>query len=152
MRTREITRTYVVAAVLLPALLYRALIPAGFMPVVDGSGRLTLEICPGEISTPLDLAATVAHAHLGHHRSAEAMESSAAHQHGPAGTSDSSSTTEHPVPCPYALSATPGPTPTLAAMAAVAPDALHLRLDDAALVFSPTVLRAQSPRAPPTLG
>src|SRR5437764_8172396 len=44
------------AALLLPALLLRALIPFGFMPLLGASG-LTLGFCPGEGALPAGLAA-----------------------------------------------------------------------------------------------
>src|SRR6266566_8938908 len=44
------------AALLLPALLLRALIPFGFMPLIGASG-LTLGFCPGEGALPAGLAA-----------------------------------------------------------------------------------------------
>src|SRR5882762_11864819 len=46
------------AVLLLPALLFRAFIPVGFMPVVE-SGGLTIGFCPGEAALPPGVAAAV---------------------------------------------------------------------------------------------
>ena len=40
----------------LPALLFRAFIPLGFMPVVAESGGLTIGFCPGEAALPPGVA------------------------------------------------------------------------------------------------
>jgi hypothetical protein len=36
-----------IVALLLPAILYRGLIPAGFMPVTDDEGSMSMEFCHG---------------------------------------------------------------------------------------------------------
>src|SRR5262245_32692566 len=41
------TRRWLIAGLLLPALLLRAAIPAGLMPVFDRHGGFALQLCPG---------------------------------------------------------------------------------------------------------
>ena len=122
----------------LPALLLRALVPPGFMPVAEEQG-LSIELCPDAGALPPGIALT-ASAHSHHH----------AHHHG-AGGPDSSSATHH-APCLFTASATlaaapaevallaPGPAPHVAAEPARGPQ-LHL----------PSIVRVQSPRGPPRL-
>jgi hypothetical protein len=113
----------------LPALLLRALIPVGFMPVATADG-LSIEFCPDAGPLP----AADPHAHHHHH-----------HQGGP----DPSSATHH-APCLFAASATLAAVP--ATVTLVAPPALaghSALLAPAARSFVPSILRAQIPRAPP---
>jgi len=125
------------ALLALPALLLRALIPVGFMPVATADG-LSIEFCPD--AGPLPAAASAAadpHAHHHHH-----------HQGGP----DPSSASHH-APCPFAASATLAAAPDAACVAA--PPALARAPGDAdvsARAFVPSIVRAQSPRAPPVPG
>ncbi len=112
-------------AAVLPALLLRALIPFGFMPV-GGQGGPSLELCPG-------VAAMAGGGH-GHH-------------HHPGGDPSGAS---HAL-CVFAASAAPAlaPAPAAAPMAAavaasaVQSDPVSLRL--------PSILRALAARAPPPL-
>jgi hypothetical protein len=124
------------ALLALPALLLRALIPVGFMPVATADG-LSIEFCPD--AGPLPAAASgAADPHAHHHH----------HQGGP----DPSSASHH-APCPFAASATLAAAPEAAS--AAAPHA-HLRApgdaDLRARAFVPSIVRAQSPRAPPVPG
>jgi hypothetical protein len=131
-RGRRLTR------LLLPALLLRALIPFGFMPVVAGGG-LTIGFCPGE-SAPL-AALTAHHSHSGQ----------SGHQHAPHAGGDGGipGTAAHHAPCLFAASATPAFTPAILAVA-VCGAGLALRHASASdTLFLPTILRAQSSRAPP---
>jgi hypothetical protein len=124
------------ALLALPALLLRALIPVGFMPVATADG-LSIEFCPD--AGPLPAAAGAAadpHAH--HHH----------HQGGP----DPSSASHH-APCPFAASATLAAAPEGACVPAA--HALERAPGDADLrarAFVPSIVRAQSPRAPPVPG
>ena len=111
------------ALALVPVLLLRALIPAGFMPAV-GAGSWALVFCePGVLAS----------AHAGHHEGA-----------GHAGHSASGE-------CPFAQSAAPA-LPSLAAPPPAPPLVAHLaaaRPDDLRLGSAP--LRYAAPRGPPSL-
>jgi|SRR5215831_9594686 len=122
---------------LLPALLLRALIPFGFMPVVAGGG-LTIGLCPGAGLLPSGSAAAhhpleAQHLHAGHSGGAPAAPGGGAHH----------------APCLFATSATPAFAPAVLAQA-VDTTAFALRGDPAAeQLFPATILRAQSSRGPP---
>jgi len=137
------SRSLAIAALLLPALLYRALIPAGFMPTVGADGALTLEFCPGETSPAVSIEAIHGHAH---HGDRAVMGHIYTHE-----STDPSSPGQQHVPCPYALSATPALAPAIAAEVHLAFDVLVPRASDATDIFSPSIVRAQSSRAPPVL-
>ena len=123
---------------LLPALLLRALIPFGFMPMVAGGG-LTIGLCPGEAPLPPGIAAA-------HHAEQHAGHSAAEHGGGHAGDFGGGA---HHAPCLFAASAAPAVAPDSVAVAPL--DGLEARaLPGAAThLFPPTILRAQSPRGPP---
>jgi len=123
------------ALLALPALLLRALIPPGFMPVAAEQG-FVLEFCPGAGALPPGVPLASAHAH--HH-----------HRVGSGPGSDPSSSTHH-APCLFAASATLAAAPVLAEALAAPPvdDGIGERLHTGQL-FPPTILRAQSPRGPP---
>lgn len=57
-RLRRLARDHASLAALLlaAALLLRLLMPAGFMPVADGAGRLTVIMCSGEGSRAMTIA------------------------------------------------------------------------------------------------
>jgi len=122
----------------LPAVLFRALIPVGFMPVVEAGGGLAIGFCPGEAALPPGLAAPVPAQHAAHH-----------HQHHHSGGSEDPSTATHHAPCLFAASATPTPTPTIVLLPAAGPQIAQFGDHDSVEVFLPTILRAQSPRGPP---
>jgi hypothetical protein len=134
-RLRKRRRRWALLA--LPALALRALIPVGFMPVATADG-LSIEFCPD--AGPLPAAASAAaDAHAQHHHHTE-------------GGSEPSSATHH-APCLFAASATLAAAPDAASVAA--PHA-HPRApgdaDVSARAFVPSIVRAQSPRAPPVPG
>ena len=54
-----------IAGLLLPAILFRALIPAGFMPAIDSDGALRLQFCPGADLAVADTRPAHAHHHHG---------------------------------------------------------------------------------------
>jgi hypothetical protein len=116
----------------MPALLYRAAIPAGVMPMIGDDGRLGLMFCPGEV-----VAGATLDIHAAHHHHANAQ-----------GAAPSSSL--H-VPCLYALSAGPAPLPVVLDGARGAPIPARISAEVAAPVFTPTIVRSQSARAPPLL-
>jgi DUF2946 family protein len=119
------------ALLVLPALLLRALIPVGFMPVAAPGGA-ALRLCPGAVGQGMVHAGHGAHdaPHTQHH-----------------GGADPGST--HHTPCLFSAGASTGFAALLAAPAleAAAPGAPAERL--AARPFVPAILRAQGPRAPP---
>ena len=126
LKSRRI-RLLCLAAFVLPVLLLRAAIPAGFMAAsVDGTWQIVL--CEPEMMAG------------GHH-----------HHHHHAGTQDSMPSDMDPT-CPYAQSAGPALMPTLPLLPTVA--VMHrLQLQTAAaqtrLTFGPP--RQQFPRGPPPL-
>jgi hypothetical protein len=133
------TRRWV--GVILPILALRALLPAGFMPVLAADGRLTLGFCSG-VSMQRQ---TERHRHH-----ATDASHGAHHEHGDhaPGHEAPGSLAEVTV-CPFvaACSAAPVPAaPVLTAIAAItASPAAPVERPHAV----PTILRAQSPRAPP---
>lgn len=122
------------ALLAIPVLLLRALLPPGFMPVAAADGWIGL--CPGAAALPPGLVASHAHAH--HHVHG--------HSPGPAGGAGSA---EHSAPCLFAVAAVCAGTPAVVALvppnaATPAPSALRC-----GKVFTPSILRVQSPRGPP---
>jgi len=122
------------ALLVLPALLLRALIPVGFMPVT-GPGGLSIGLCPGDGA----MAQIITHAdHAGH---------AAPAGHRPGGSPDPSAA--HHAPCVFSSGASLGLVPILSAspsaLAALAPPSTS----PGARGFVPAILRTQSPRAPP---
>src|SRR5262249_55198435 len=82
-------------ALLLPALLLRAVIPFGFIPMVAGGG-MTTGFCPGEADLPPGIAAA-------HHVDSHAGHSAAAH--GGGGHAGDLGGGAHHAPCLFAVSA-----------------------------------------------
>lgn len=117
----------------LPALLLRALIPVGFMPIAGPAGP-TLGLCPGAVQQ--------GRAHAGH----AAHGASHTHHHDGADTGSA-----HHAPCLFS----PGASAGLAALpVAGALDHSMLEapsLNSSAPPFIPAILRTQSPRGPPHL-
>lgn len=128
-------RTALLALILLPALALRALIPVGFMPVIDGTG-IHIGFCPGEAQPPGALGAALAAGHLAHHH-----HDGGANHGAPASAS-------HP-PCLFALSASPAFTPAAPAVAPLPPAASALAAELTSRASVPAIVRAQSPRGPP---
>ncbi|HVH82713.1 MAG TPA: hypothetical protein VM713_00205 [Steroidobacteraceae bacterium] len=133
-------RTTLLALVLLPALALRALVPVGFMPVVDDTG-IHIGFCPGEAQPPGALAGALAAGHGAH----------AAHHHDHGGANHGSpAPVSHP-PCLFALSASPAFTPAAPTLAPPPPAAAALAADSSSRVSVPAIVRAQSSRGPPFL-
>jgi hypothetical protein len=126
------------ALLALPALLLRALIPPGFMPVAGEQG-FGIEFCPDAAALPPGIAA--ASAGLAHHHHAHT---------GGAGHGDDPGSALHHAPCLFAASATLATAPVHAVPLAAPPagDGPGERVRTGQL-FPPTILRAQSPRGPP---
>jgi hypothetical protein len=126
------------ALLVLPALLLRALIPMGFMPLVDATG-VSIGFCPGAGVMPGQPADAVRAQHFGH--------AHAPHAGGRAGGGGAL----HHAPCLFASGAASAfaaalPAPALAASALPSTD------DRAApAVFLPAIRRAQFARGPPLI-
>ena len=110
---------------LLPALVFRALIPAGFMPA-DGHGLL-LELCSAQGFGALHV---------------EYGPAGAAGDHAGDGARGHS-------PCAFAASATVGPAPIVAAVFTAAPAVIDLAAEPASPVLPPASSLRPQPRAPP---
>jgi len=110
-------------AVILPALVLRALIPFGFMPVA-GSAGAALQLCPG--------VAAMGGAPMGH-------------QHEGSGNSDGS---VHNL-CVFAASAAPALTPVTATMPLLGANLACAAHPPTSCLRLPSILRTQSARAPP---
>jgi hypothetical protein len=120
-------------ALMLPLVLLRLLVPAGFMPVA-GAGGLAVGLCPGEAAMPPGYRG--AHAAHEHH----------AGRHGDGGAPGG----EHHAQCLFAASAVPAFAPTALATAAASASAAQMRLPaQSRTVTIASIRRAQSPRAPP---
>jgi len=117
-------------AVVLSALVLRALIPAGFMPVA-GAGGLSLDFCPGAGALPPGL---VAHDH--------------AHPSGGAGTDPDRT---HHGPCLFSIGASTTFAAAPTSVALLVPALVTSIERSTNLVFSPAIVRAQSSRGPPIL-
>jgi len=114
----------------LAAVLFRALIPVGFMPAVAADGSLGMIFCPIAVSTG----------------------PGAAHEHHPGhdgGSAGSAGTGHQQLACPFAASVGLAPLPDLVEPAAGPAEFLALTHGVSERQFVPTILRAQSPRAPP---
>jgi hypothetical protein len=126
------TRRQRLASLLLPALVLRALIPVGFMPLA-GSGGVHLGFCPG--AGPVPAARSELARHAPHH---------AHHDGGAPGAPG----TSHQAACVFSAGASTvfaeTPSATLTAALAQAPAERA-----ASLTVLPSILRAQSSRGPP---
>jgi hypothetical protein len=145
------------ALLVLPALVFRALIPVGFMPLVDADWGITIGFCPGEAAQPG--AVTGPHAHHGDHPGGNAAGGGghdhlfaahgAHHQHHGGGSEDPSTSGHHHAPCLFAASAGGAPAPAILTLEAATPEAVRIAYGNADETFLPTIIRAQSPRGPP---
>ena len=124
-------RRVLLALLVLPVLVLRALIPVGFMPVSERGG-LHIDFCPGEAQPPGALAPQP----LAHH-----------HHHG--GADHGAPAPASHAPCLFALSASPAFAPAVAIAALMPPAATPPAESPARAVFVPAIVRAQTPRAPP---
>jgi hypothetical protein len=118
-------RSRALLGLVLPALVLRALIPFGFMPVA-GNGGPTMELCPGAM-------AAGGHGPMHHEHSGGSLPGSA-----------------HAL-CVFAASAAPALAPVVLAAAPAADSSAAGRAADPASLQLPTILRAQAARAPPSL-
>jgi hypothetical protein len=121
-----------IALALLPALLFRAAIPIGFMPMLDDTGHLSIAFCPGQTSSAL-MGAT----HAAHH-----------HHHPGSGNPDPGD--GHSSPCPFAATAAIAPPPIALDAPRSVPVRSNTPIPAATPGFSPGVVRTQTARAPPS--
>jgi hypothetical protein len=131
------SRRSVLALLVVPAMLLRAFLPVGFMPVAATDGWIGF--CPGAAALPPALAANAATHHHHDHRSKDA-----------AGGPPEDPTPAHHAPCLFAAGLLAAFSPSVLGLAAP-PHARQIQLP-AAQVSSAAVAaieRAQSPRAPP---
>jgi hypothetical protein len=115
-------------AIVVPSLLYRALIPLGFMPVASTGGVVRLGLCPGTVDGASHIAARAdqhaqQHAHPGHRSS----------------------------PCVYALGGTALSTASQAVQAPVPAVQQPPLSPDMIPLFPATMIRVQLPRGPPAV-
>ena len=116
-------------AIVLSALVLRALIPAGFMPMAGASG-LSLDFCPGAGALPPGL-----HDH--------------AHPAGGGAGSDPGRT--HHSPCLFSIGASTTFAVAATSIVLFVPALVTSIERFTSAVFSPAILRAQSSRGPPIL-
>jgi hypothetical protein len=126
----SLRKRFWLAELLLPAILFRALIPVGFMPAIDADGRIGVFFCPITVSAAPGTA-------LAHH-----------HGHG-GGNAGSAGSGHHQLACPFAASTGLAPLPAVLAPAVAPADFLPPATGNSTQRFIPTIIRAQSPRAPP---
>ena len=139
LRARRL-RLPLLVLLVLPALTLRALIPMGFMPEVGAGGGISIGLCPGDAAV-LDSALTdyAPGPHAAHH-----------HTHHAGGGPGAPGSTHHG-PCLFAASGAAALTPALPALTLVVPAPGRVPEFSASGVFSPSILRTQSPRGPPSL-
>ncbi len=136
------------AALLLPGLLLRALVPVGFMPTFGPGWSLGLVLCaayapisPMDMSNmdmPMDAAA------------ATGSEPDAATAPQPLGRGHRSGDYQQHSLCPYAKSATSAPAPAALSLPGAPAAAASTALMAAQIFWFQAPARAQSPRAPPS--
>ena len=114
----------IVLGLLLPALMFRAAIPAGYMPTVS-AGQVSLVMC-----SAVDVTAT-----------SNSTSGSATERHNP----DARGSTT----CHFAASTALAPLPESGWSAWLAVSTGFITRDNALEVHAPAVVRAQSPRGPP---
>jgi hypothetical protein len=134
-RLSRVARRILVAA-LLPLMAFRALIPGGLMPAIGADGALRLQLCPGTNAAVPN--------HVQHSGSA-GRDNSTHHDHdgtgGPAGL--------HQTVCPFESLSTPACASTMFRFATVTLRQALVASRNVAQITFPTIIRTQSPRAPP---
>jgi len=123
------SRPALLALLVLPGFLVRALVPAGFMPAIGHGAVLTMELCSGHSAQPVVV-------HLdGAPVPADQGQPSSKH---------------HEAPCVFASTAGGAPPPLIAAVASMpAPQDIRVLPSPAAPVAR-RAARAHTPRAPPS--
>jgi hypothetical protein len=125
---------------LLPLLALRAVLPAGFMPVFDAAGGVSFGLCPGVERT------AAPEQHLRHLKGADAHRHAHVDHASSRGKPQSST---HTTACPFAVAASAAPAAVLPAIVPVGLVAIAPTPVVTDQVVMPSVIRAQSPRAPP---
>jgi hypothetical protein len=110
---------------LFAALAVRALIPVGFMPVASNGGALTLQLCAQRGSE-------VPSVRVG--KDGQRIPTSPSHE----------------TPCLYSVSGTPTPLPWMPSLPVATEPAGEIAPPISLTVSVPSILRTQSPRAPPS--
>lgn len=118
---------WIAAALLLPAMIFRALIPVGFMPMAGAGGAMELALCPGTVDGATFIAAAI-DPHAKHH-----------HEHHD----------QRSPPCAYALSGTAMPAPVIPAQVLFTAMVEPPRARIGTVVFLPAIVRVHLPRGPP---
>jgi len=131
------SRRWLIAGLILPAMLFRAAIPAGFMPVFDPQGGLSLQICPGVVDAPASRGAA-ADPHAQHH-----------HHHSGAGGKGDELQGTHSSVCPFTLSAGPALAGSFLSATIAAPLATQVAGEAPSARTVASIERAQSARGPP---
>lgn len=129
-----------VIGLLMAALLFRALIPSGFMPTLASDGTIVMELCSGFTTKTIvvNLDAPAGHANHAEHAVSEGNHTDAAH----------GDLFEHS-PCGFAVAATTAGPPAVPSTVVPVSAPASLTEQPAALQTSPSILRSQTPRGPP---
>jgi hypothetical protein len=140
---RQIRR--VTLALLLPALMFRAAIPAGFMPSVDATGQLALVMCSGAVFVPVWSGVEPAYVQTapGKYGATAVPLTLALGKHSPA-RSEGDTT-----PCVFSAVAGWAPLPDSVTVRRLEVTTDLWRCRDAVEFICPNILRTQSARAPP---
>ena len=124
---RCLARTPIIG-LLTAALLFRALIPTGFMPAQDESGAIVMQLCSGfGIKTVL----------------VELGDDGA--------TKDPGSQLFEHSPCGFASASLAAPPPASAAIAIANAPEFQSAFEGNGMIVAPSIARTQSPRAPPLI-
>jgi hypothetical protein len=115
---------------LLAVLLLRALVPAGFMPVPDAAGASTLTMQMCSVAGPLTVSLKLDG------------------QNSPAPSTPRAHVGDY---CAFAVSAMSAPPPAASVAALLIPRTAELSPLAIEIAVLPSILRAHSPRAPPSL-
>lgn len=124
----DLRRRRALAILVIPLLLLRSMVPQGFMPVAAADGLIGL--CPDAGPLPAGLLSV----HLHHHHGGQP-----------------GNTRHHFTTCVFAASATLAGTPTLSTLLLTPSVDIASTPLILASVHLPTIVRAQSSRAPPLL-
>jgi hypothetical protein len=126
-----------VIGVLMAALLFRALIPTGFMPMLGSDGTLVMQLCSGFTTKSVVIHLDASAMHADH--AAHAAGNDSAPSHG--------DLFEHS-PCGFAVAAG---APPQAELPFITPRSAHTAPAVPGLVGEPqpTIVRSQGPRGPP---
>ncbi len=132
-----------IVGLLMAALLFRALIPTGFMPTRADDGTIVMELCSGfttkSVVVHLD-GSTESASHADHAGHADSHDAGHDSSHG--------DLFEHS-PCGFAVAATAAGPPALLSAVVPIPSQSPLTELHAAVQTPPSIHRSQTPRGPP---